>query len=162
MDYGFVYGSDWSATDNDGKLVTSVDKCRLYLLVIDRTYWYIWIFLTKTKSPAIEQVSGLLKKVQCKFCSPTTTTDQGTELGCSFAFCAMVKKFCYTLRTTGANSSAQNALAENQMKTWHESCVVYYLAQVWVVNFGRMPSVMQSTLKFVFLILLTIGKRHIL
>ena len=33
MDYGFVRGSDWSAKTNDGKLVTSVDKYRAYLLV---------------------------------------------------------------------------------------------------------------------------------
>ena len=36
MDYGFVRGSDWSAKDNNGKLVTSVDKYRAYLLVIDK------------------------------------------------------------------------------------------------------------------------------
>lgn len=41
MDYGFVRGSDWSAHDNNGKLVTSVDHYRSYLLVIDRASRYI-------------------------------------------------------------------------------------------------------------------------
>ena len=45
MDFGFVRGSDWSKKDNDGKLVTSVDHYRSYLLIIDRASRYIWIFL---------------------------------------------------------------------------------------------------------------------
>ena len=35
MDYGSVRGSDWQKKDNEGKLVTSIDKYRSYLLVID-------------------------------------------------------------------------------------------------------------------------------
>ena len=37
MDFGFVRGSDWSLKDNGGNLVTSTDKFRAYLLVIDNT-----------------------------------------------------------------------------------------------------------------------------
>ena len=61
MDYGFVRGSDWSRKENDGKLVTCIDKYRSYLLVIDRYSRYIWIYLTKSKHPQIEQVQELLK-----------------------------------------------------------------------------------------------------
>ncbi len=60
MDYGFVRGLDWSRKENNGTLVTSVDKYRSYLLVIDRHTRYIWIYLTKSKHPPIEKVSGLL------------------------------------------------------------------------------------------------------
>ena len=41
MDYGNVRGSDWSAKDNGGKLFTSADKYRAYLLVIGKTSRYL-------------------------------------------------------------------------------------------------------------------------
>ena len=56
MDFGFVRGSDWSMKTNDGKLVTSVDKYRAYLLVVDSYSRYIWIFLTRDKTPPLDQV----------------------------------------------------------------------------------------------------------
>ena len=85
MDYGFVRGSDWSRKENDGTLVSSVDKYRSYLLVIDRHTRYIWIYLTKSKHPPIEQVSGLLRRFST-FTYATITTDRGGELASSFAF----------------------------------------------------------------------------
>ena len=63
MDYGFMQGSDWSKKDNARKLVTNVDKYRSYLFVINKRSRYIWIFfLTKTKSPSLEQLDELLTK----------------------------------------------------------------------------------------------------
>ena len=62
MDFGFVRGSDWKKKDNDGKLVTSIDNYRSYLLIIDRASRYIWIFLTKTKHPPISQVQHFLQR----------------------------------------------------------------------------------------------------
>ena len=91
MDFGFVRGSDWSKKLNDGKLVTSVDKYRCYLLVIDKASRYIWIYLTRTKQPPFQQVDGLLKLWRGKFKHCTVTTDQGKELGTSIAFKKMVK-----------------------------------------------------------------------
>ena len=64
MDFGFVRGSDWSKELNDGKLVTSVDNYRSYLIVIDRASRYAWIFLTKLKTPPVKQVDKLLKNME--------------------------------------------------------------------------------------------------
>ena len=129
MNFRFVRGSDWSKTTNDGKLVTSVDNYRSYLLVIDRASRYIWIYLTKTKHPPVKQVANLLKiwKGLYKYC--TVTTDQGKELGASIAFRNMIKDSGYTLLTTGTDSSAQNGLAEkpNQDLARIMRCLLYSL-----------------------------------
>ena len=112
MDFGFVRGSEWSKKDNDGKLVTSIDNFRSYLLVINKASRYIWIFLTKTKSPLIKQVEGLLAKFRNQYNYCTVTTDLGKELGTSNKFREAIANGGYTLKTTGAHSSAQNGLAE--------------------------------------------------
>ena len=127
MDYGFVRGSDWSAKDNDGKLVTSVDHFRSYLLVIDRASRYIWIYLTKHKHPPIDQVNGLLSKFKNIYPNAKVTTDQGKELGASKHFQKIVKDNGYTLEVTGADSSAQNGMAEkpNQDLARIMRCLLY-------------------------------------
>ena len=115
-DYGFVRGSDWSKKDSDGKLVTSRDNFRSYCLVIDRKSQYIWIMLTKTKSPPILQLRNLLQKLGTKVKNSykTITTDMGGELAKSTAFKNMLLEtdVNYMLKTTGAHSSAQNGIAE--------------------------------------------------
>ena len=130
-DFGFVRGSDWSKKDNDGKLVTSIDGYRSYCLVIDRATRYIWIILTKTKSPPIVELRDLLTKLQSKVKSQykTITTDLGGELAKanSFRNMLMEKGVEYTLKTTGAYSSAQNGLAEkpNQDLARTMRCMLY-------------------------------------
>ncbi len=128
MDFGFVRGSDWSQKDNDGKLVTSIDKYRSYLLVIDRASRHIWVFLTKTKHPPIDQVRGLLSKFQKDLpADASITTDQGKELGASKQFQLLCKEMNYNLRVTGAYSSAQNGMAEkpNQDLARTMRCLLY-------------------------------------
>jgi hypothetical protein len=116
LDFGFVRGSDWSMKDNDGKLVTSVDGYRSYCLIIDRASRYIWIILTKRKTPPVTEVRHLLTQLQAKVQSTyrTVTTDLGGELARSKEFQKMLVEpnVNYQLRTTGAHSSAQNGLAE--------------------------------------------------
>jgi hypothetical protein len=116
LDFGFVRGSDWSKKDNDGKLVTSIDGYRSYCLVIDRSTQYIWIVLTKRKTPPIDQLRGLLTQLVTKVTSPyrTVTTDLGGELAKSNAFQNLLTEadLKYSLTSTGAHSSAQNGLAE--------------------------------------------------
>ena len=116
MDYGFVRGSDWHKKDNDGKLVTSVNKYRSYLLVIDRCTRYIWIFLTKAKSPPITFITQLLNKFTKPDIISTVTTDQGGELAKSSDFAKAVHNCDYILTPTGAYASAQNGLAEKTNK----------------------------------------------
>ena len=116
MDYGFVRGSDWNQKDNDGKLVTSVDRYRSYLLIIDRCTRYIWIYLTKTKTPPTEFITTLLNKFQKPNLISTVTTDQGGELAKSSDFAKAIDKCGYILTPTGAYASAQNGLAEKPNK----------------------------------------------
>jgi len=59
IDFGFVRGSDWSKRESTGKLLTSIDGFRSYCLIIDRATRYIWIILTKTKSPPVAEVKDL-------------------------------------------------------------------------------------------------------
>ena len=127
MDFGFVRGSDWSKKDNDGKLVTSVDYYRSYLLIIDRASRYIWIYLRRTKEPPINLAEGLLTLWKNKYKDASITTDQGTELGRSKEFQKMCKRMGYALKTTGSDSSAQNGLAEkpNQDLAKIMRCLLY-------------------------------------
>jgi dUTP pyrophosphatase len=115
-DFGFVRGSDWSKKDNDGKLVTSMDGFRSYCLIIDRASRYIWIVLTKRKTPPVDTVRNLLQKLRTKVTNPycTLTTDLGGELAGSHDFQNMLNEpsVNYAIKTTGAHSSAQNGLAE--------------------------------------------------
>ena len=127
MDFGFVRGSDYEKVTNDGKLVTSLDNYRSYLLVIDKASRYIWVFLTKTKHPPIQQVKGLLDKFKNRYPNASVTTDQGKELGKSKAFQQMIAECNYILKTTGSDSSAQNGLAEkpNQDLARMMRCMLY-------------------------------------
>ena len=114
IDFGFVRGSDWSKKDTDGKLVTSIDGYRSYCLMIDRASRYIWIVLTKRKTPPIQEVKDLLQRLKQNVKNPykTVTTDLGGELAKSKAFQSMLSEESYILKTTGAHGSAQNGLAE--------------------------------------------------
>ena len=112
---------------NDGKLVTSVDKYRSYLLVINKASRYSWIFLTRTKQLLVKQVNGLLQKWKGRFTHCTVTTDQDKELGASVAFKQMLMKNGYVLKTTVTYSSAQNRKAEkpNQDLARIIRCLLY-------------------------------------
>ena len=130
-DFGFVRGSDWSKQDSDGKLVTSRDGYRSYCLLIDRATRYIWIILTKRKIPPVDELRNLLKHLGAKVTQPykTLTTDLGGKLAKGKAFQSMLveKEVGYTLKNTGAFSSAQNGLAEkpNQDLARMMRCMLY-------------------------------------
>jgi hypothetical protein len=66
IDFGYVCGSDWSKRDNDGKLVTSINGYRSYCLIIDRHSRYIWIVLTKRKTPPVDELRNLLQHLSTK------------------------------------------------------------------------------------------------
>jgi dUTPase len=112
MDFGFVRGKKWKAKDEDGKLITSLDGYRSYLLVVDHATRYKWVFLTKRKTPPIEQVERLLETLNCTSTGKFIMTDQGGELGKSFEFQQMIDRHKYGLRLTGAGSSEQNGRCE--------------------------------------------------
>ena len=108
MDYGFIRGKNWKTKDADGKMVTSLDGYRSYLLIVDHATRYKWVFLTKRKTPPVEQVDRLLETIGCNATGKIIMTDQGGELGKSFAFQQMVNTHKYSLKMTGAGSSEQN------------------------------------------------------
>jgi IS30 family transposase len=74
--------------DTDGKLVTSVDGYRSYCLLIDQSTRYIWIILTKRKTPPVVEVQNLLTHLQSQVKSTykTVTTDLGGKLARSKEF----------------------------------------------------------------------------
>jgi dUTP pyrophosphatase len=116
VDFGFVRGSDYAVKDEKGKLMTSIDGYRSYCLVIDRASRHISIILTKLKKPPITELRHLLTQLRSRVKSTqcTITSDLGGELANSKSFRNLLleKDIGYTLRSTGAYSSAQNGLAE--------------------------------------------------
>ncbi|GFH45233.1 hypothetical protein CTEN210_01707 [Chaetoceros tenuissimus] len=112
MDFGFVRGSKWKDKDEKGRLITSKDGCRAYLLVVDKASRYKWIFTTKTKDPPLKQVETLLKMLKSKRDYKYVMTDQGGELGRSSDFAKIVQKAGYVLKVTGADDSKMNGIVE--------------------------------------------------
>ena len=113
MDFGFVRSKDWVSKTEDGTTITSIDGFNSYLLVIDKATRYLWVYLTKRKTPPLSIVEKLLD-----FYGPrikgdkVIRTDLGGELARSFAFQKLVSTHKYRLETTGAYSSKQNGLVE--------------------------------------------------
>ena len=63
MDFGFVRSKEYTQTYSEGKIMTSIDGYKSYLLIIDRKSRYAWIFLTSSKHPPIKEAEAVLKKV---------------------------------------------------------------------------------------------------
>ena len=118
MDFGFVRGSDFKDEDKEGNTITSIDGKNSYLLIIDRSTRFIWIFLTSSKVPPIEAARMVLEKFKSDNPNRTVRVDQGGELGKSEAFQDMVGKANFTLETTGSEASAQNGMAERPNRTF--------------------------------------------
>jgi hypothetical protein len=113
MDFGFMKGTGYCHKDDEGRTITSIDGYRNYLLIIDKASRYIWIFLTKTKSPPIEILKCFFeehgnKQVQQK----TVRTDEGGELWSSAQFKQTIMEAGYLLEPTTAGAPFQNGLAE--------------------------------------------------
>ena len=116
VDFGFVWGSDYSTKDKKGRLVTSKDGYRSYCLVIDRKSRYITVIFTKTKDPPIKELRHIFQQYKSRVTEThcTVTTDLGGELAGSKSFTnlLMEKDVSYISKTTAAFSSAQNGMAE--------------------------------------------------
>ena len=114
MDFGFVRGSSWHSTNDEGKLITSIDGQRAYLIIVDRATRYKWIFNTTTKKSPLAQVESVLNKFKPSLVNLhcTIRTDQGGEIGKSNKFRSLIKQFDYIYEPTGSQSSSQNGVAE--------------------------------------------------
>ena len=127
MDFGFVRGSDYHHKTSDGSTVTSIDGMNSYLSIIDRATRYMWVFVTKSKSPPLEAVEMILNKFKSTHTHRTVRSDQGGELGKSANFTTLIAKCGFSLELTGADASAQNGIIENPNKTFGQMmrCLLY-------------------------------------
>jgi dUTP pyrophosphatase len=118
MDMGFVCGTKYSHKDEDGRLITSLDGYNSYLLIIDRATRYLWVFLSKFKTPKIDIVKDFLKKHGAKESHhKVIRTDEGGELRGSHSFQQAVREEGYILEQTASDSSFQNEMAERPNRT---------------------------------------------
>jgi hypothetical protein len=92
--------------------VLSYDGYSLYLLIVDESSCFIWVFLTKSKSPPIDIIKEFLTQ-HGRDDGGCIRTDQGSELARSLAFQDMLlRDFHYTLEPTGTDSPSQNGAVE--------------------------------------------------
>ena len=127
MDFGFVRGGDYCNKTKSNKTVTSKDNKRAYLIVVDRSSRYTWVYLTASKLPPIEETRLLLNKFKSTNPHRTVRVDQGGELGKSAKFQAMIGKCGFQLEQTGSDSSAQNGIAESPNRVYGQMmrCLLY-------------------------------------
>ena len=125
--FGFIRGSDYDEKDNENKTITSRDGKRAYLIIVDGSSRYTWIYLTSSKSPPIEAVRLLLNKFKSTNTHRTVRVNQGGELGKSQQFKNMIGNCGFALELTGSEGSAQNGIAENPNKTFAQMmrCILY-------------------------------------
>ena len=76
----------------EGKTITSIDGFNSYLIIIDRSTRYTWIFLQSSKDPPINVIKRLLNKFKTTHPHRTVRTDQGGELGGCKAFKQLLAK----------------------------------------------------------------------
>ena len=117
MDFGFVRGSKYKSTNEEGRIITSIDGYNSYLLIVDRHTRYAWIFLTSSKHPPVKEAEAILKKFGSPHPHKTVCTDQGKELGLSNDFKAMLAKNEFSLKVTGSDNSRENGRAERPHRT---------------------------------------------
>jgi hypothetical protein len=117
MDFGFPRGKGYEAKDEFGRLLTSVDGYRSYLLIIDLTTCYIWIMLSATKKPPTLFLSKFFEQNGLKSGRRIVRTDQGGELWGSYTFRETVIAANYILEPTAPGAPFQNAIAERPNQT---------------------------------------------
>ncbi len=118
MDMGFVRGTKYSIKDADGSMITSLDGYNSYLLIIDRATRYIWIFLTKNKTPQVKVIKNFLQIHGAKSNTQKyVRTDLGGELYGSHDFQKAIEEAGYILQPTASDASFQNGVAERPNRT---------------------------------------------
>eukprot|EP00804_Cyclotella_cryptica_P024685 CCRYP_001671-RA/>CCRYP_001671-RA protein AED:0.29 eAED:-0.05 QI:0/0/0/0.33/1/1/3/0/660 len=88
-----------------------------YLLVVDKTTRYTWIFPTKSKKPPVEIIRLFLSKYGHED-GGLIRVDQGGELArCTEWRTMVLKEHRYVVEPTGADSPSQNGQAERYNET---------------------------------------------
>jgi hypothetical protein len=147
MDFAFMR----SSTDNykrpnkaTNRVVTSYDGYSSHLVVVDGALRCVWAFLTQTKEPPLAILWAFMSKFGLK--KGLVRTDQGGELACSNAFCAMMlDEFGYVVKPTGADSPSQNGGAEIYNSTLAvKVCTLLYGSRL-LAKSGLLPSFTRCT-----------------
>jgi hypothetical protein len=94
------------------RVIASWDGYSSYLLIVDDASRYIWVFLTKSKTPPIDIIDKFLQKFGHAN-GGSIRTDQGGELAGSSVLSDMVlRNHSYVFEPSGADSPSQNGQAE--------------------------------------------------
>ena len=115
-DFGFMRSKSYQHKDEEGKIQTSIDGKNAYLLVIDRSTRYMWVYISNSKRPPVQFCKTILSKFKSSTKHRSIRCDQG-ELATSHEFQQMVKDEGFTLEVTGSNNSKQNGMAERPHRT---------------------------------------------
>jgi hypothetical protein len=111
MDFGFMRAStsDFSRPNKKtDRVVSSYDGFSSYLLIVDEATRFIWVFLTKSKTPPLDILDSFFTRFGHEH-GGSVRTDQGGELARSFALSDLLLcKHKYVLEPTGADSPSQN------------------------------------------------------
>ena len=118
-------------------IITSHDGYSSYLLVVDAFTSASFVFLAKSKSPPIETIAMFLDKYGIKEINERYMhTDQGGELARLKDFPKTVRKYNYTIETTGAGNSSQNGRGKRPHWTYHNMVrYLLYIRALLVPNF---------------------------
>ena len=115
MDFGYLRASVedfWTTNLKTDQIVESFDGYKSYLLVVDKTTRYTWLFPMCTKKPPIGIISLFLETFGHED-GGFIRFNQGGELACSTEWRTMALNKChYVVEPTGADSPSQNGQAE--------------------------------------------------
>ena len=115
-DFGFMRSKSYQQKDEEGKMQTSIDGKRAYLLIIDRCTRYMWVYIANSKRPPVQFCKSVLNKFKSSTKHRTVRCDQG-ELASSNDFKKMLQEEQFSLQVTGSNNSKQNGMAERPHRT---------------------------------------------
>ena len=116
FDFGFMHTKHYQHEDAEGTTQTSIDGKNAYLLVIDRSTRYIWVYVTSSKQPPIELCKSILHKFKSATKHRTVRCNQG-ELATSQLFNQLLVDEGFTLEVTGAGNLKQNRMVERPHQT---------------------------------------------
>jgi dUTP pyrophosphatase len=117
MDFGFVRGTGFKAKDDSGRLITSMDGYRAYLLIIEGYSRYVWILLTKTKHPPTAYIATFFQHHGLTEGRHIIRTDKGGDLWGAFEFRKVAHEAGYLLEPTAPDAPFQNGMAERPNQT---------------------------------------------
>jgi hypothetical protein len=97
-----------------------------YLLIVDGHTHKVWVYPIKMKEHPIETVDLFLQQFGLRDGTQRYIhTDQGGELAKSTAFCNIVAKHGYAIKSTGPNVSSQNGRRDTALLPTMVWCMLY-------------------------------------